>query len=73
MTPKYYEPEIWTIKKDAIYAAHEALKIGIENSEELLTEFELRFGRDTRSNKLTAEQMERDIAFMKKALENLKR
>jgi len=72
MLPINCEPEMWTIKKDAIYAAHEALKIGIENSEELLSEFELRFGRDTRSNRLAAEQMDRDIEMMKKAKENLK-
>jgi len=63
---------MWTIRKDAIYNAQEALQIGIENSEELLADFVLRFGRDTRSNKLTADQMERDIAMMKKAKENLK-
>ena len=66
-----YEPERWTLTKDAILAAQDALKIGIENSEELLADYEMRFGRDTRSNRMTAERMEQEIESMKAALKGL--
>lgn len=72
MKPIHYEPEMWTLKKDVIYAAQEALKIGIENSEELLADYDARYGRDHRSNKMSAERMEKEIAEMKLALEKLK-
>lgn len=57
--------------KDSIYAAQAALRIGIENSQELLAKYDVEFGRDHRSNRLRAEQMEREIAEMKLALGGL--
>ena len=72
MNKMYYQPETWAMLKDSIYAAQEALKIGIENSQELLADFETRFGRDHRSNKITAERMDEEIAQMKKALNDIK-
>ena len=71
MNHQYYQPETWTILKDSIYAAQEALKIGIENSKELLAEFEFRFGRSTRSNRITAERMEEEIKQMQNALDGI--
>lgn len=67
----YYQSETWAMPKDSIYAAQEALKIGIENSQELLADFETRFGRDTPSNRITAERMDEEIAQMKKALNDM--
>jgi len=66
-----YETERWTLTKDAILAAQGSLTVGIENSEELLADYDLRFGRDTRSNRLNAERMEQEIERMKSALKGL--
>jgi hypothetical protein len=71
MNHQYYQPETWAILKDSIYAAQEALKIGIENSKELLAEFEFRFGRSTRSNRITAERIEEEIRQMEYALDGI--
>ena len=67
----YYQPEIWAMSKDRIYAAQEALRIGIENSEELLADFDARLGREHRSNRIAAERMEQEIELMKKALADI--
>lgn len=66
-----YIPEKVTILKDHIYFAIPALEIGIENTEELLSDHEQRFGRTTRKNRMTAERLEREITQMKLALKNL--
>jgi len=57
--------------KDSIYAAREAIKIGIENTQELLADFDERLGRTTRSNMFTAERMEREIESMRQAITDL--
>ena len=67
-----YIPEEITILKDYVYFAIDALKVGIENTEELLSDHEERYGRTTRKNRLTAERLEKEISDMKSALENLK-
>lgn len=72
MINQTYQEEMRTLPKDAIYAAREALKIGIENSEELLSDYDARYGRDHRTNKMSAERMEEEISQMKRALEQLK-
>lgn len=72
MKNQTYQPEMWTLTKDAILAARDALKIGIENTEELLADYDSNLGRDTRSNRIRAERMEEEIAQMKRALEGLK-
>ena len=72
MNQIHYEPEMWTLKKDVIYAAQEALKIGIENTEELLARHDAELGREHRHNRMTAMAMAEEIAEMKRALENLK-
>jgi predicted nucleic acid-binding protein len=71
MNHQYYQPETWAMLKDSIYAAQEALKIGIEYSKELLAEFEFRFGRSTRSNRITAERIEEEIRQMEYALDGI--
>ena len=67
-----YIPEEITILKDYVYFAVDALKIGIENTEELLSDHEERYGRTTRKNRLTAERLEKEISDMKSALGNLR-
>jgi len=59
--------------KDDIYAAQSAIRIGIENSQELLDEHEIKLGRTIRSNRLTAERMELEIEKMKAALKAIEK
>jgi len=66
------EPEKWWMTKDSIYAAIDALRIGIENSQELLADHDQKYGREHRSNRITAEQMEREIEQMQNALNGIK-
>ena len=67
-----YEPEMWTVRKDYIYAAITSIQDGVEYAAECLQEHDKRFGRTTRKNKLLAEIMEKDIAQMRLSLEWLR-
>lgn len=69
--PAGYMPEMWQVKKDSIYFARSALKLGIEYAESCLAEHDQNLGRTIRKNKIWAETMEQDILQMKKALEGL--
>ena len=69
--PQEYIPEMWTIKKDYIYAAIDSIKAGIEYAEIVLNDHERLMGRATRKNRVWAEQIERDIINMTRALEQL--
>jgi len=68
-----YQPEMWTVEKDVIYAAIPAVEAGLEYTQELLAHHEVSLGRTTRKNKLTAEAMERDIEQMRRALDSLRK
>lgn len=68
-----YQPEMWTVAKDVIYAAIPAVEAGLEYTQELLAQHEVSLGRTTRKNKLTAEAMERDIEQMRRALDALRK
>ncbi len=67
-----YEPERWTVKKDAIYAAIEAVQSGLEHTRSALCDHDAQLGRTIAKNKWWAETMERDIAQMEKTLAMLK-
>lgn len=67
-----YQPEMWTVRKDDIYAAHAALRDGIEYTRELLAIHDRDLGRDHRSNRIAAEHMEKAIAGMQCALIGLR-
>lgn len=67
-----YQPEMWTVRKDDIYAAHAALRDGIEYTRELLANHDRDLGRDHRSNRIAAEHMEKAIAGMQCALIGLR-
>ena len=67
-----YRPEYYSLDKSDIYAAREALRNGIEYSEELLAKKDWELGREHKSNRETAERIERDIAMMRMALIKLK-
>lgn len=59
--------ESWVMKRSTIEGAREAIERGIENTQELLADFDLRFGRTIRSSKCTAERLESEISQMKGA------
>ncbi|NCA94154.1 MAG: hypothetical protein EOM84_03135 [Sphingobacteriia bacterium] len=71
--PKEYQPEMWTIAKDHIYAAISAIQIGLENTEELLVDHEEKVGRTTRKNRLEAERLEKELDQMKSTLIGLQK
>lgn len=73
MSNESYQPEMWTVKKDDIYAAIEAIKSGIEHTRGALADHDATLGRTIAKNKWWAEQMEADIAQMETALKNLQR
>jgi hypothetical protein len=68
-----YIPELWTVEKDAIYAAKSALADGIEYTRELLANHDRDLGRNHRSNKIAAEHMEAAIRGMQAAIIGLRR
>lgn len=68
-----YQPEMWTVRKDYIYVAIEAIQARLEYTVDMLTYHDISLGRTTRKNKHTAEAMERDINKMKSALEDLRK
>ena len=68
-----YQPEMWTVAKDVIYAAIPAMENGLDYTRELLIQHGSALGRTTRKNKLTAEAMERDIEQMMRTLEQLRK
>lgn len=67
-----YQPEIWKVKKDTIYAAIGAVEDGLEFAKSCLEEHDLNLGRTTKKNKCWAETIENSIRDMKIALEMLK-
>ena len=68
-----YLPESWSMLKDSVYAAQEAIRAGIENTQELLADHDVRLGRTTRGNRYTAERLEGEIRQMKAALDGLQK
>ena len=69
---KDYIPELWTVKKDYIYAAIEAVRNGLEYTITELVTHDLDLGRTTKKNRMWAETMEKDIKQMEQTLEDLK-
>ena len=70
--PLTYQPEIWRVEKDAIYAAIPAVESGLEYARECLAQHETALGRTTLKNKTWAETMEKDIRHMERTLEMLR-
>jgi len=68
-----YQPEIWSMLKDSIYAAQHVIRLGLENTQELLVTHDINRGRGTKSNRLTAERLENDIKQMQNALAELEK
>lgn len=59
--------------KDSIFAARTALSVGIENTQELLADHDVKLGRTTRGNRYTAERLEGEIRKMQAALDGLQK
>lgn len=70
--PLTYQPEIWPVEKDTIYAAIPAVESGLEYARECLATHESALGRTTLKNKTWAETMEKDIRHMERTLEMLR-
>ena len=70
--PLTYQPEIWRVAKDTIYAAIPAVESGLEYARECLATHEADLGRTTLKNKTWAETMEKDIRHMERTLEMLR-
>lgn len=70
--PTYYQPEIWQVEKDVIYAAIPAVESGLEYAKELLATHDRDLGRTTLKNKTWAETIEADIRHMTRTLEMLR-
>lgn len=67
-----YQPHIWTVKKDTIYAAIQAVEDGLESTRELLVKHDAELGRTTQKNKGWAETLEASIAHMERTLAMLR-
>jgi hypothetical protein len=67
-----YEPEIWPVPKDIIYAAIPALEAGLEYARDCLTDHDALCGRECRKNRVAAEAMENDIRNMERTLAMLR-
>lgn len=67
-----YTPEIWSVKKDVIYAAITAVGAGLAWTRECLSAHDSANGRTTRKNRTTAEIMESDIRHMEATLKMLR-
>jgi hypothetical protein len=71
-SPTYYQPEIWQVEKDVIYASIPAVEAGLEYAKELLAALDRDLGRTTLKNKTWAETIEADIRHMTRTLEMLR-
>jgi hypothetical protein len=67
-----YQPEIWKVEKDTIYAAISAVEAGLEYAKECLAVHDTSLGRTTLKNKNWAETIEKDIRELTKTLAMLK-
>lgn len=67
-----YQPEIWHVKKDDIYAAIHAVGNGLDYARECLIAHDTNLGRTTLKNRTWAERMEEDIRQMESTLNALR-
>lgn len=63
-----YISEIWSVKKDAVYAAISAVESGLEYARECLIAHDAALSRTTYKNRKWAEAMEKDIRRMERTL-----
>jgi hypothetical protein len=72
LVPTCYQPEIWQVEKNVIYASIPAVEAGLEYAKELLAAHDRDLGRTTLKNKTWAETIEADIRHMTRTLEMLR-
>jgi len=72
-TIQEYQPEMWTVRKDNIYAVIYALEAGLANTQDALTRHESELGRTTRKNEMWAKQLERDIDAIRLSIARLRK
>ena len=72
LVPTCYQPEIWQVEKNVIYASIPAVEAGLEYANELLAAHDRDLGRTTLKNKTWAETIEADIRHMSRTLEMLR-
>lgn len=63
-----YQPEVWRVQKDVIYAAIPAVEAGLEYAKESLCIHDQSYGREIGRYKRVAAMIESDIAQMEGAL-----
>ena len=73
MSDAHYQPELWLVEKDAVYAARHALEDGLESAQELLAKHDADLGRSTPKNRREAERLEKVIRDTKHAIELMRR
>jgi hypothetical protein len=71
-TQPTFQPEIWTVEKNVIYAAISAVESGLEYARLSLAEHDTALGRTTKKNKTWAETIEQDIRHMDNTLKMLR-
>lgn len=64
-------PERRAIALENLNAVREALQIGLENTEQVLTDHDIKLGRTTRSNRLTAERLEAEVKSVQETIKLL--
>ena len=67
-----YISDVWPVSKYDIYAARDAIAIGLVHTKESLEQHDSVCGRSTAKNKMWAERLEKDITQMEDALQALK-
>lgn len=60
-----YQPETISIPTQELQNIVDALECGLEHTQTVLAEHDVSLGRTTRKNKNWAEQLEKDIEFLK--------
>jgi hypothetical protein len=71
VTGSEYSPEMVIIRKDWLYFATAAMRLGRESMQAELFDHDRRLGRTIQRNKWAAETMERDIKKMDLAIKRL--
>jgi hypothetical protein len=72
LSSREYQPETIAIPTLEVQNIIDALECGLEHTQTVLAEHDVSLGRTTRKNKNWAEQLEKDIEFLKERVKFLK-
>lgn len=67
-TPQVYQPELWVVRKDSVYAAISALEANLLHLRQALADHDKNVGRTLVKDRTWAEKLEQDIESTSKAL-----